>query len=183
MKKELIKRHYEISKFTVKLLELINIEPNLRMDMDEIIKRLNGKVTYKSNAINNNYEIYKIDDKEYEFEIVIEDRYLRAEFRECISLAISELIFYHGYMANPENWSKKKVGKNLVKPWKYDVETVRDISFMSHSLLLDWNLFREEMKDSYKGDGYYDLDEVAKKFDVPERMIINKGKLTQMLAW
>ena len=67
MKKELVKRNYEISKFTLKLLELIDIEPNIRMDMDKIIKRLNGKVTYKSNAINNNYEIYKIDDKEDEF--------------------------------------------------------------------------------------------------------------------
>ena len=145
-------------------------------DIEFIVEQLGGTINRVDNIDSTSITILVKKDKCFEISIIEGLNSEMEKFYICMKLGY--LFLGMRYRINNEIWNSFKDNEC----YENDTEQMNDmvIKFII-SFLIPREMFIKIMKENYNGNGSYDIEEVAKYFDVDKNLILFRARELYMM--
>lgn len=148
------------------------------IDIETLVNELRGQVIRKDNLqINADGKIRRNQNG-----FIIEIPYTENKCRERFTIAheLGHLFLHMGYLIDEELWNANEDAVYFRKDYG-------EMEYQAHefaaAILMPRNKFFSVMKESYIGNGIYNIEYVAKYFNVSVEAAVNRGRWLGILDW
>lgn len=171
------KKNY-ISDVTKVIREAFNLQAPI--DLELLVEQLGGKLIETSD-VGENMEA-KIEKKQNSFVITIDPKRYDKRKRFSIAHELGHLFLHMGYLINPEKWnSTDQYIDSVYYRYGYNIEEFEANEFAA-CLLMPVEEFIDISGQNFE-NGFYNIDEIAKHFDVSIQAVSNRGKFLGIFGW
>lgn len=166
-----------INEISESIQEALNIEIPIT-NIEQIVQSINGEViTVDYLPENAEGRIYRKEDK-FVIEIPSMDNNNRINF--TIAHELGHLFLHMGYLIDNEIWEKNLNNEFFRKE-------IGEMEYQAHefaaAFLMPREIFYNVMNENYHGNGYYDIEAVARYFNVSVSAAENRAKWLGLLKW
>ena len=169
-----------INDLAEKLIEVLELE--LPIPIEKVPSMLGGKLKECSESEMNNMEAMIKKDGKDSFVICISEARPINRKRFSIAHELGHLFLHMGYLIRPEIWEKEDEYKDSVYyRYGYNKEELEANEFAG-AFLMPKKEFKVIAKQ-YLNNSYYDLEAIAKKFNVSTEAVKIRGRQLGMFSW
>lgn len=173
-----IKYIFKLEEISKDILKWLDVNTEKPVDIKELVNLLGGTIKEHS-ELEYKLEKYDLRKTKDSFDINLLCNIDKHKKTMLTAKAVGILLLKGRYCISKDIWNTFKEGDSLsiwIDP------TIEKHSFvLGLCLLMPKEHFICKLKESYKGDGLYNLCEVAKYFNVSEVMVRNRGVFLQMI--
>lgn len=171
------KKEY-ISDVTRVIRESFNLEAPI--DLNVLVEQLGGKLV-ETTDIDDNMEA-KIEKLRDSFVITIDPAKHDKRKRFSIAHELGHLFLHMGYLINPEKWNNtNEYVDSVYYRYGYNIEEYEANEFAA-CLLMPIEEFIDISQKNFE-NGFYDIEGIAKHFDVSIQAVSNRGKFLGLFGW
>lgn len=149
--------------------------------LDNIITRLGGSLEVNSNLMHD-AEIIKISENNSKFRIQYSP--FQSEVRRNFSIAheLGHLFLHMLYLIDNNIWENLPEGSSYKRVGSNEMES--QANEFAAELLMPKEVYLEELsRNKYLNCNKYNIEPVAKRFNVSEQAAINRGRWLGVLSW
>lgn len=169
---------FKLEEIALDIFNALNINTEKPINIKEIVDILGGSIK-EHNQLEYRLEKYDLRKTQDSFDINLLYNIDKHRKTMLTAKAVGILILKGRYRISQDIWDTFRVDESLsvwIDP------TIEKHSFvLGLCLLMPKEHFIHKLKESYKGDGLYDLSKVARYFNVSEEMVRNRGVLLRMI--
>lgn len=174
------KKRDTINEFVDNLREILGVKTPV--DVEEVVTILRGEIVYEDCVDGKEAKIEKVESSKCNYRITLSKSTSQIRDRFTVAHEIGHLFLHMGYLVDDEKWNKTPLYQDSAYYRFGHNEEEYEANEFAAALLMPKGEFFKIAKKHLK-DGVYDVEKIAKYFEVSIDAAKNRGRWIGLFSW